>query len=105
MHAGRRRFTRGAQGGGKAPTRGAGLTLALKAAAEGRVTSISVDAASAGPHGALAYVATAAGNLYQALVDVRRGALALQLVQSAHAAGVTAVAFPEQYGEVRGGPD
>ena len=67
----------------------------------GSITSISIDASGPGGKNAmLLYVGTSTGNIYQAIVDLRDGSISQQLVQSAHCAGVTAVAFPELYGEV-----
>lgn len=68
---------------------------------DGSITSISIDASGPGGQNAiLLYVGTSTGNIYQAIVDLRDGSISQQLVQSAHSAGVTAVAFPELYGEV-----
>lgn len=72
----------------------------MAAEGEGTVTSISVDSATAQSSSAIAYFGTAAGNIYQALVDMRSRQITLQLVQSAHPASITAVTFPEAYGEV-----
>lgn len=80
------------------------MALASSVVLDGTITSITIDAS--GPGGGdqnciLLYVGTATGNIYQAIVDMRDGSISEQLVQSAHCAGVTAVAFPELYGEVR----
>ena len=77
------------------------LALLATATVDGRVTSLSLDpSSSAAAPGAppattfLAYVGTAAGNIYQALVDVRGKSVTPQLVQSAHSSAITSVAFP-----------
>lgn len=77
------------------------MTVAARAQVEGRITSISIDSASAAADAFIAYVGTAAGNIYQALVDTKGSVMEPQLVQSAHVSSISAIAFPEQYGEVR----
>jgi hypothetical protein len=83
------------------------IALLASAALDGRVTSISIDnspsLSNPKSNGApfVVYVGTAAGNIYQALIDLRGKEITPQLVQSAHTGAIHAVAFPERYGEAR----
>jgi hypothetical protein len=90
---------------------------------EGRITSISIDAASIRtqpvslvsgktkggspetqcippPSSVLVYIGTAGGNMYQAVLNLLRPEIHHQIVQTSHASAVTAVAFPQKYSEV-----
>jgi hypothetical protein len=68
---------------------------------QGAITSISLDAKGKQDLNTLAYVGSNTGNMYQIVVNLQTGEFHQQLVQSAHPASVTAVAFAEMYGEVR----
>jgi hypothetical protein len=77
------------------------MPLVATAVVNSKVTSICLDTNSANDECLLAYIGTADCNIWQALVDIRRRTIVPQLVQSAHSSSVTAVAFPENYGEAR----
>jgi len=79
------------------------MALASSVVLDGSITSISIDSSGGvcgSSNSTLMYVGTASGNIYQAIVDVRDGSITQQLVQSAHCAAASAIAFPELYGEV-----
>jgi hypothetical protein len=76
------------------------LLVAGKVQLQGEITSISLDAKGKQGQDTLAYVGSNCGNVYQIIVNLQTGVFHQQLVQSAHPASVTAVAFAEMYGEV-----
>lgn len=77
------------------------LSVVSKIQLQGEITSISLDVKGKQGHSTLAYVGSNTGNMYQIIVNLQTGEFLQQLVQSAHPASVTAVAFAEIYGEVR----
>lgn len=76
------------------------LSVVSKVQLQGEITSISLDVKGKQGHSTLVYVGSNTGNMYQIIVNFQTGEFMEQLVQSAHPASVSAVAFAEMYGEV-----